>query len=521
MNEQFDFLFNYLEKENIKIDKTEFEFQFRSHPNYGSLLAVSDTLSFLNVDNVALAIPVSEINLLPNRFVALLENQNNMSQLYFIEKKGEFYHFLEDEKKRVLSETELENSWHGTVLLAEKTEENSLEISQKNRWILPTVIFALFLFVLFQVNAVLPLKLFIVFPIVGILLSIGALKDLFGTQSQLLNSFCNISANTSCNSVVGSDKWKIFDYIKFSDLSIVFFGTQFFSLLLSFFSENLLSFFYIQEILLGGSIPIIFLSVYYQKVVEKKWCPICLAIISLTLIESIYLFYLVPFEMDLTIDSVITYLFVFVSVFATWSVLNRLLTERKKLKENQLKSNRFIRNYEVFKNTLISNDQLELSYSPIIMGNPQSETEVAMITNPFCGHCKNAHKLLDKILLSQGENLKVKVLINADIDNETDEKKLFFRTLMGIFMEKGSKAFQKALHDWYENTDFQKWISQYALKTIDTETIDAIYRQQNQWCIDNDLFQTPSLFINGYRYPKMYDRENLEFFVCELVEDEI
>ena len=46
MSNQFYYLFQYLEKDKIFIDQTEFEFQIQSHPNYPSLLAISDTLSF-------------------------------------------------------------------------------------------------------------------------------------------------------------------------------------------------------------------------------------------------------------------------------------------------------------------------------------------------------------------------------------------------------------------------------------------------------------------------------------------
>ena len=43
---EYGYLFNYLETENIKIDQEEFTFQVQSHPEYPSLLAISDTLSF-------------------------------------------------------------------------------------------------------------------------------------------------------------------------------------------------------------------------------------------------------------------------------------------------------------------------------------------------------------------------------------------------------------------------------------------------------------------------------------------
>ena len=46
---EYGYLFNYLETENIKIDQEEFTFQVQSHPEYPSLLAISDTLSFFKI----------------------------------------------------------------------------------------------------------------------------------------------------------------------------------------------------------------------------------------------------------------------------------------------------------------------------------------------------------------------------------------------------------------------------------------------------------------------------------------
>lgn len=42
----FNYLFQYLEKEDIKVDKAEFLFQIQSHPGYPSVLAISDALTF-------------------------------------------------------------------------------------------------------------------------------------------------------------------------------------------------------------------------------------------------------------------------------------------------------------------------------------------------------------------------------------------------------------------------------------------------------------------------------------------
>lgn len=42
-------IFQYLKKENININKSEFLFQQQSHPDFTKLLSIIDTLNFLNI----------------------------------------------------------------------------------------------------------------------------------------------------------------------------------------------------------------------------------------------------------------------------------------------------------------------------------------------------------------------------------------------------------------------------------------------------------------------------------------
>ena len=70
MTEKFPFLFQYLKKENIAIDSNEFLLQVESHADYPSLLAISDTLHFLNIENLATQLDFEHINHLPQNFIA-------------------------------------------------------------------------------------------------------------------------------------------------------------------------------------------------------------------------------------------------------------------------------------------------------------------------------------------------------------------------------------------------------------------------------------------------------------------
>lgn len=348
--------------------------------------------------------------------------------------------------------------------------------------------------------------------------SIAALKDLFDTNNEILNKFCNITASTSCTSVVGSDKWKIFKYLNFSDLSIVFFSSQFLGLFLFILYGEPSVFLYIQKLLLIFSIPIIIASIYFQKFVEKKWCPLCLVIITIILSELLFLFFFQENNFNLSVKSFLLLGFNFAFVLLTWSLLKTFLTNLKELKEFQLKGNRFIRNYQNFKNTLLTKTKIELPDSPFMLGNKESQTEIAIITNPFCGHCKSVHELIDKIVVKHRDDLKIRIIFKTNIDNDSEDSKNLFRNLLQIYLNKGEKAFVESLHHWFSNKNIKQFNKLYGAKTISTKG-DAVFRIKNDWCLKNAFSYTPAIFINGYEYPNSYERESLEFFINDLSED--
>lgn len=521
MPQNFNYLFYYLDKEQISIDKKEFLFQIKSHPDYPSLLSISDTLTFFNIDNGAIRIEFSDLQLLPNRFVVLLNQPKNNSGLCFIDKKENKYFITEDKQTVEISIKQLEKKWNGIVLLVEKSElESSLINKKKFYWVLPILCLIAFFLVLYKLESNFISNLFLIFPLLGLLFTLAAIKNLFGAKSELINNFCNFSASTSCESIVGSKKWKIFSYINFSDLAVVYFSSQFLGLFVFLISRKSPDYFAIQSILLFGSIPIILLSLYFQRFVEKKWCPICLVIISVIVLEIIYLTSLFEFNFKLTLNSLLLFGLVFLFVTMIWKSLKKLLTNHKNLKEDQLKANRFLRNYEIFKNTLITKSKAELPVTPIMLGNKDSKTVITIITSPFCGYCKETHEISERILDKYKNDLQIKLIVKVDLENVDDEIKLFSRSLLRIYLTESENNFRVKMNMWYENKNVSNWLANNKLDTFDYSKIDAIYNSQNNHCKNNGYSYTPAIFINGYEYPKLYERHNLEFFINELIEDD-
>nr|WP_315170976.1 thioredoxin domain-containing protein [uncultured Flavobacterium sp.] len=524
MTNNYNFLFQYLEKEQITIDKNEFEFQIQSHPDYPSLLAVADTLSFFNIDNIAIQVGISEIELLPDHFICLLDKESAETGFYFIERKDEIYTYTKDRKTVNITKSDLESRWNNIVLLIEKAEiEYTKQIKINNwYWVLPALCIISFISTILRFNINISTILFFIFPSAGMLLSVAALKDLFGTQNSLINSFCNMTSSTSCNSIIDSKKWKIFQFVNFSDLSIVFFTSQFLALMIFLFAKDIVGFFSIQKAMLIGASPILFLSIYYQKFVEKKWCPICLAIIAVIFLELFYVLFFQETTFKILLHSLIVMGFVFASVILVWSILKKLLNQQKELKEFQFKAKRFMRNYEIFKNTLLASEPIEnypIQSGSIILGNAEASLKILMVTSPFCGYCKDAHTMIEEIIQKYYDTVCFDIRFNFNNEYSDDTSKKIHQQLVAIYFEQGQEAFMKALKHWFEYKSEKELSSLFIDKEIEFK-INMLLEEQFKWNQKNNLSYTPAIIINQFVFPKQYERNELIHFINELSEDQ-
>ena len=85
-------------------------------------------------------------------------------------------------------------------------------------------------------------------------------------------------------------------------------------------------------------------------------------------------------------------------------------------------------------------------------------------------------------------------------------------------MENTNSKYFEAVDFWYEVKDLRKWLDKYK-SVYNSEEIENVIEKQHTWFRHNDINFTPFLFINGYRYPELYDIEDLPFFIEELIDD--
>lgn len=517
MKSNLKFLYKYLSDKKIDLDKDEFDFQFKSHPDYPSLLALSDTLTFFNITNSAIKIDSSKLELLPKSFIAILKDDGIFFS-YVNNNKKNIYTYTNKNGKNIsrVSIKDLKKKWGNIILLI---ENENINLRNKKFPFLILIPFLLLTASLLINFSNLWIVLFYIFPVIGFILSLFSLKDIFNFQSDLFSKLCNAAFSFSCDEVVNSSKWKVFEKVSFNDLSLIFFSTQFFSYFFFIIIDKYYEYLIILKILLLLSIPIVISSIVYQKFVVKKWCPICLLIIAVLVAELFSIFIQRIKVYNLGRLEFFLFFFIFISTLISWYSLKQLLIKVRDLKEANIKNNRLKRNYFIFKNTLLATKKHKLPKTQLVFGNIKAKLNVDIITSPYCRHCIEPHKMLNEMLHRYGDKIAVKIIYFVDIKNSNDEnQKSLFRNLINIKLTHDDESFNMALDEWLKEKNYKKWFAKYDTN-YQKEEIDIILNNQYQWCLDNNFNFTPCLFINGYKYPIGFEIADFPYYINELIDD--
>ncbi|MEM6686988.1 MAG: thioredoxin domain-containing protein [Bacteroidota bacterium] len=508
-----------MKKRNIYLNKKEFAFQYESHPEFPSLLALSDTLRFFNVKNDALHVQASEIDNLPSFFITKLKHSQD-DELTFIEAKNtDQYTVYQTSNTHTISKNTLLQKWLGIVFLIDTNDKNpkkKVQLSWKHVLLLGCIVS--FVGLCTPHFQTLPYFILFALPAIGLAFSIAALKSVFHLHHTFLDTICGSQKTTDCTHVIHAEN----QFSILSDVSLVFFGYQLLAFIIFAATNTFPEYVAVEKVVLIGTVPVILFSLYYQFVVVKKLCVLCLSISTIILIELTYVSTLpnvIAFE-HIAFSEYNFHIFLFGLLAFGWYSLKAVLTANQHLVLNQIEANRFKRNYTIFRNTLISTSNIVAPPTSLIFGNPKAKLTLDFITNPYCHHCKEPYKLLKRCLENYPDQITVRMIYNVNL-KQLDEKAVSLtQHLYHIHEMYGTETFFEALDFWYATENHKQWFEKYH-KLFDTTKIRHKLKTHRTWCLSNAISFTPALYINGYAFPKSYALTELNYFIDELVEDVI
>jgi len=508
-------------KNKIFLDYEEFEMQIKSHPSYPSLHAITGVLSHFNIENTAIKVPVNMDTLaqLPTCFLAQIKNTDG-EHIVLVINKGLNYKLIFNSKEntQVSTETFLEQ-FTGILVAVEKDENNtSISSSNNHRNTLAIISFLVFVALFFINKPSLFETFYFILSTIGIGASYLIIQHDLGIDSKIVNTICSQeSKTTNCNAVLNSKGATLFKSLKLSDISFIYFIAL--TLISAFFSIVNLDFDLLFQISLLSA-PIIAYSIYYQAVIVKNWCTLCLAIVTVLAFQASLIFFVESFKLIVSVLSVLLIAFSFLSTASLWLLIASKLKKEQELKTLKIEATKFKRNFEIFKTLLEKSETINTiipNTNEIILGNKNAPLNIIVVTNPFCGHCKGVHNLVESLLKNHHNDLNVTVRFNINTSDLESDGVLVSSRLLELFHTEGELKCLEAMHDIYNNADAKSWLTKWG-KCNNTNNYKTVLEIEYNWCLDNNINFTPEILINGRAYPKPYDRNDLAFFIEDLQE---
>jgi thiol-disulfide isomerase/thioredoxin/nitrate reductase NapE component len=491
------------------------------HPYFPSLLSISESLTKWNVDNIALRVKPETLEELPTPFIAhkkkpgfVLVNSVN-GKVEYTDEKG---------RTQIKSKEEFAKLWDNVVLLAEPTTRSGDQFYPGNRrkeiihfLRIPFILFLCVALIVSFAYVVLPVHLFSI-PLLLIKFTGSIVAGLLlwfelDKANPLLKQICTVGKNTNCTAVLGSKAARLFNVLSWSEIGFFYFTGGFLFLLMNVGNAGL-AFGWLSWVNLLA-LPYPFFSVFYQWRIAKQWCPLCLVIQGLLILEFVtsYAGYWSSFQWPvLATGTLIVFFTAFLLPVFFWLSSKSALLKAQHVNQYKKDLGRMAYNKEIL-DTLLTKQKAITAPADglgITLGDPDAPNTIIKVCNPYCGPCAKAHPAVDE-LLEHNPHVKVQIIFSVIVNDETSKSNKVAKHLMALYEKKDADLIKQALDDWYVNLkhNYDAFAAKYPLEeTLKKQELKLL--AMREWCAATEIEYTPTFFVNGYQLPDVYKIENLK-----------
>lgn len=518
---------------DVPVTRTTLVHALLEHPDYPSLLSISDVLRSYGVTNLSLRIKDTEnLTELPTTFIVQIRSEKTFASLfalvYQISSSEVKWYNPEIHKKETIPFEKFNSLFTGYVQLFEKSEHvgekeyiSNLKKEKNKRAInnllvlsipLLFLLLSIYAFIDSGIKALMPV-IYTCFTLVGAATSALLVLYEVDQYNPTLQKVCTGGGKTNCAAILHSKGSKIFG-IHWSVIGLSYFmGVLAVLLAGGMLNLALLSAAAWLNVL---ALPYTVYSIYYQARIVKQWCPMCLTVqVVLVLLFVISLF---GGFLSITFLSLFTFLPFIISiglVFLSVYVLLPALEKAKAAKHYLQSLQRLKHNPQIFEALLAKQKQITEPTEGlgIILGNPDGKYHLIKVCNPYCGPCAGAHPVIDELIENNSE-IRLQIIFTPSPDAD-DYRNKPIKNLLAVRQNGSDIEIKKALDEWYlaEDKDYERFnkLYPYSQEILDSQ-IPKI-EKMHEWCEKVNIEFTPTFFLNNHQLPELYSVADLRYFL--------
>lgn len=516
----YKIIYKELQKKGFQITLTGIKEQLLQHPYYPSLQAVADYLTDLNIPNTVVRIDFDQLkDALTEAEVIVLTKDDKGDDLIWIKQIKDNTVVYSGRKSETVEA--FQNKWNGVALLLqiekEETEENYSLHQEKNKYSkkLQVILIAGFVCILTAYglsNLATPFAIYSLVPkIGGLLFSMLLVAMELGFKIPVTEKLCSISSGNGCEKVTQSRISSITRNIKLADLGIIYFSV----VLLYLFTGNT----YLLASIAILCVPLILISVLYQIFKLKVFCPLCLSVMFMLLLDILVYIadgvYSTCSVSQVRFYDIISLSGIAMMIGSGWFIIKKLIQRKNSMENYQYQYYRLLRNPEQINYSVqcLSEDEIDHPENEILVGDPKSTLLITEIMNPYCSPCGESMKKIVQFLNIFETGLQFQILF---ISKKTDKEKgnQFIGHLLAYTQNHNQEEIIASLIDWFKNMDYIKWAAKYPIQTnIRKEELEHYLSTIKKLNISH----TPTIFINSRRMSMELSLKDLRYYIDDKI----
>ena len=495
-------LYHYLRALHVKVS-TMTVHRLLDTPLGNSMRDISDALDSLHVSNAAYQLPKEYLDELEAPCIVIMND--NDSPFCLIEKIEETHITLSHSQRLRVSKQQFLQKWTGTVLVGEVTESTIQEKNcklkdiamwiQRHQLLLAGIIAILLILYSTKRNYSTGISLYLVTLCTGLLIS-SAILYKETANSRFLHRFCHIGKTIDCNEVLHSKGSHIIG-MGLGELSLLYFSAL---LLFTLICPH--EFYCISIICSIIAIGFTLYSVIYQLFIIRKGCMLCM-LINLIVWSSCVILYIQKgqFNKEFSLSAMLSFTAIACICLTGWLQIKALLKIKEEGKQFKVQFSNLL-NPDNFQKLLFAETQIGAMVNKEIALHNQisSTTQLMIVTNPNCKNCARIHSHIKEI----ASNVSISLVLLTFPKDGIGEK--VAKTIIATYRTDGWEQAITALEEWYKNHNIKE-VDKYAV-TVEEQ---RIWKQQQIYCSQQHISQTPSIIIDGHYVPEFYQLKELKY----------
>ncbi len=500
-------LFQLKKELRLKITNEKLESLLLSHQDYPSIFSFSKTLDNIGIENKTGKIPSEQLTELSPIFLAysiedglvLVTKISKLEINYF---SGFNNSFVTENLDTFLQK------WNSIILVIDndatiKVSSTDLTLQRKKRIRnFVTLSFLLTLIIISFKSHYGILNLFTLTKLIGMYLCSLIIYSEINTLYK--PKFCKHNDKINCEDVLNSKASKIFHWLSMSDIGALYFWGGFVSIWIASITPYFYHVISVINILSFVVFPYILFSIYYQYKIVKKWCVLCLSIQGLLFIESILSICSTHHHhIELSANGFLITSLSFLIIIIIWSYLKNILHKYFDYKEDIYKYLRLKNNPKIFSLLHENESSFNTSFpeNHITFRSPlKTNKKITLVVNPYCNLCeKEYHKIL-KIIKSTPDFDFSLIFLETDGSNVS-------QFLIELYYKVPKSKFLTVLSFWFKHKKIDLLKDKYPMEI--SQKSQAEYLQHKNWCIQNNILQTPITIFNDRKLSDHYTVEDL------------